>query len=246
MVHEYCGGGDPCLILGSGQLSLSGAKVNGPLCLGVHTWEEPVVKLLRRLRSRVISLQEIAVYLMAVGLLALASFVLVGLDYPRTAAPLYAVAIGMGLLPLAERRWLRAAGKTIPLVWPAMALSLSLSVVVAQMADRREPFGSYWPAFALWAVAVLLPLGAALQPLLPIPTEWPQLVLGWARSQAPELAVVAGITAVAATVRFINLTSMPWPFGGDEAAHAEQAMRVAKGEISNMFQSGLQGQTNLY
>jgi len=183
---------------------------------------------------------------MAVGLLALASFVLAGLDFPRTAVPLYGVAVAMALVPTAERRWLSARGRTIPLVYPAMALSLSLSVVVAQIADRHEPFESYWPAFALWAGAVVLPLGAALQPLLPTPTEWPRRALSWMRSHAPELAVVAGITAVAATVRFINLTSMPSPFGGDEAALAYQAVRVAKGEITNMFQSGLQGHPHLY
>ena len=129
-------------------------------------------------------------------------------------------------------------------VWPVAAAALTVSFTVAQFANNAGPKDNYWPAFGLWAVAVLGTLTAALLPLFPSLTKKAQ-VREWLLAHKWELAVVAVLTVAALVPRLVNLSSEPTPYSGDEAAVAAQAVRVLDGQNKNMFISGVQGHATM-
>jgi 4-amino-4-deoxy-L-arabinose transferase-like glycosyltransferase len=182
------------------------------------------------------------------GYVGAGTFVVLDLGLARTAAPMYAVAGACGLLlgaGLAERRWpALALARRVSPRWPVVGLAVALSVTAAQMSDRfRE---TYRLPFALWLAALVLVLAAAVAPaLVPHRESLPGLAR-WLRRHRWETAAVVLLLAAALALRLANLTSIPWPLSGDEAAHALWAKGLFWDRFSNVFESGLQGQPNAF
>jgi hypothetical protein len=121
-------------------------------------------------------------------------------------------------------------------------VAVGAALLVTLWVNSAGRIESYWPPFAMWLAALAL-LGA-------LAWERPGAALAGARSwfatNRREVALVALLTLAALFVRVINLATMPFPFSGDEANHLMQGLAVTRGELRNMFQSGLQGQPTMY
>jgi 4-amino-4-deoxy-L-arabinose transferase-like glycosyltransferase len=182
------------------------------------------------------------------GYLGLASFVLLELDLPKTAVPMYLLAAAVALLlgaRLAERRWSAlSAASRLSLRWPVAGLAVALSLTAAQMADRISD--TYWPPFVLWLGALALLTATAIGPILARHGGYRRTPIQWLQRHRWETAAVAFLAAAALALRLTNLTSIPWPLSGDEAAHALWARGLFWDRFSNVFQSGLQGQPNAF
>lgn len=185
--------------------------------------------------------------------LAAASLVLLGaaaevwLSQTRSAMVLVPLGGALALWPFLAK-WLgRMTGRTLRTRPVALALVLSLAAtsVVAQIAERDIPYDTYWPAFGLWLAALALPVMATFSPSWSVTEAWTTLKM-WVSESRIDLAVLFCVLVVAAVVRFVNLSSIPYPFSGDEAAHAVGGTRVLEGSLKNMFISELQGQPTFY
>jgi len=176
---------------------------------------------------------------------------------PGSARLLWLVAVALATVTLAEAlaplvkdsqdRWaklLRLASQ-IPSVWCLLATACITSFVVAQVANSQPQPRNYWPLFALWLVAVGSVLVWAFSGV-----RWSQLRPSalkerlWAYRW--ELATVTAMTAAAVILRVVNLTSLPTPFSGDEAAFGQRAVSVLDGSDHNMFRSDLHGSPTMY
>jgi 4-amino-4-deoxy-L-arabinose transferase-like glycosyltransferase len=158
---------------------------------------------------------------------------------------LAAVTAAVSLAPVVGDRagwWAKAIRLVdrIPPIWYLLATGCVTSFVIAQVANTQPAPRNYWPLFALWlivlgAVVISCVSGVRWSDLHPVSLKerlWPYR---W------ELAIIAGLTAIAATLRVVNLTTIPLPFEQDEAAMAHESLHVVEGQTKNMFMSGLQG-----
>lgn len=192
--------------------------------------------------------ERLVLLLATAGYVGAGTFVMADLGLARTAAPMYAAAVACGLLlgaGFAEQRWpaLVLARRVSPR-WPVVGLAVALSITAAQMSDRfRE---TYRLPFALWLVALVLVLAAAVAPALFPRSGWLPRLAEWFGRHRWETAAVAFLFAAALALRLSNLTSIPWPLSGDEAAHALWAKGLFWDHFSNVFESGLQGQPNSF
>ena len=178
----------------------------------------------------------------------LAAYALVVLDQPLTALPIFAGSLIAGALAFAEY-WapprLRAVLRAPSALALATGVALAASVVVTEVVNQKQPLDSYWPSFGLWLAAIALVVAAGVQPLLPAATSPWSAATSWARQHRGEIAIVAGLIAIATLARTVALATIPSPYSGDEAAHLLQSLNVGKG-IDSMFRSGLQGQPTMY
>jgi 4-amino-4-deoxy-L-arabinose transferase-like glycosyltransferase len=123
-------------------------------------------------------------------------------------------------------------------------LAVALSLTAAQMSDRfRE---TYRLPFTLWLVALVLVLAAAVGPALVPRSGSLSNLAQWFRRHGWETAAVVFLGAAALALRLTNLTSIPWPLSGDEAAYALWAKGLFWGHFSDVFESGLHGQPNTF
>lgn len=186
-------------------------------------------------------------WLIALSLAVLGAVAGLWLSQPWTSVVLILLGIGLALWPRLSHRLAELSGRSLelpPLVL-ALVFSVSASSVVAGVANRREPYDTYWPAFGLWCVALALPVVATFSPSWSVPEAWGTLKR-WVSQSRVGLTVIFGLLVVAAVVRLVNLSSIPYPFSGDEAAHAVGGRLVIEGGLKNMFISGFQGQPTLY
>lgn len=154
-----------------------------------------------------------------------------------------AVAVGLGIATVVPRlpaRPFHRLSKPSPL-FIATFVGTSGSLAAAQVVNQTPAPSSYLTPILLWLASVALVAAAAVAPGL----SWSGVVQ-FLRDHRAELGLVSILTATAALVRVVGLASHPWPFSGDEAAHALQAMRFDTGEIRGIFQTGLQGQPHAY
>lgn len=168
----------------------------------------------------------IALAVLALGLLALFAL-------EQELSGLVALVAGAALLisPLVPR-----SPPTSP-ASAALTLGLGVSLVVAERVDGSPP-SSYWPAFFLWLAAAAFPVVVASRACF---RSSRKRLRRRASIHAREIAVVAGLTGLAALLRLHDLSRLPWPFSGDEARFFLQALAVKEGEIVNMFATGYQG-----
>ena len=113
---------------------------------------------------------------------------------------------------------------------------VSLSWVAATMARVEPAHADYGSAFRLWVAALVLFVSLFLVPLAVENREKLQTLvraIPW-----PEVAVVAFITAVAFTIRFIDLAAEPHPFWDDEGEQAIEALQLNQGFKQNLFDMG--------
>ena len=186
-------------------------------------------------------------WLIALSLVVLGAVAGLWLSQPWTSVVLILLGIGLALWPRLSDRLARLSGRSLelpPLVL-ALVFSVSASSVVAGIANRSEPYDTYWPAFGLWCVALALPLVVAGGVRWPVRFNWADL-LGWSSKLRIDLALLLLLVTFAAVVRFANLVSLPYPFATDEAGHALWGQAVRDGEMKNMFISWFQGQTTMY
>jgi hypothetical protein len=174
--------------------------------------------------------------LLPVGLTGLlGAYAIVFLDQAVIGAGVSGVAFALGVTFLVPTPWRPDA------TFCGLIFALAASLIVAGYVNQERRLESYWPSFALWLGGLAVMAGAAYAPQ----TRSLRANAGaWLRTNAVEAAVVAALLAVAVVVRVIKLSSLPWPYSGDEAAHLMEALRV--GEIGNMFQSSLQGHPTAY
>lgn len=140
--------------------------------------------------------------------------------------------------------WSRAANgryarrlpvETLPPWVFAMPVSLSASWVAARLALTNDPAPDYWPAFALWILAMVLLL-ASFVPLKPV--RLPRVTfrrIPWAALVRSEVIVIALLTAGALALRAVDLSGAPVLVHGDEEQIGLEALRAANGDIKNMF-----------
>lgn len=186
-------------------------------------------------------------WLIALSLVVLGAAAGLWMSQPWTSVVLILLGIGLALWPLLSDRLAKLSGRNLelpPLVL-VLIFSVSASSVVAGVANRREPYGTYWPAFGLWCAALALPLVVAGGMRWPVRFSWDDL-RRWSGRFRIDLALLLLLVAFAAVVRFVNLVSLPYPFATDEAAHAVWGGAVRDGELKNMFISWFQGQTTMY
>jgi len=140
---------------------------------------------------------------------------------------------------------LRSLGN-LPVVWylvPAMAVT---SFVVAERANGGPPPDNYWPLFGLWLLSVAAVGAWALSSILFTKQGSKRGWWEWLRTYRWDVALVVAVTSVALVVRIVNLSSIPSPYSGDEANFSLDAISVMRGQIKNMFASGLMGHPALY
>ena len=121
---------------------------------------------------------------------------------------LAAATAAVSLAPVVGDRagwWARAIRLVdrIPPIWFLLATACVTSFVIAQVANTQPAPSNYWPLFALWlialgAVVISCVSGVRWSDLHPVSLKerlWPYR---W------ELAIVAGLTAIAATLRVVE------------------------------------------
>lgn len=64
------------------------------------------------------------------------------------------------------------------------------------------------------------------------------------KSNRTELILLVIILALALAVRTINLSTHPYPWSGDEASIGSEAIRLLRGEVTNLFDTGWSSQPN--
>ncbi len=186
-------------------------------------------------------------WLTALSLVVLGAVAGLCVSQPWTSAILILLGIGLALWPQLSDRLAKLSGRNLelpPLVL-ALVFSVSASSVVAGIANRRELYDTYWPAFWLWCAALALPLVVVSGVRWPVRFSWAD-VWGWSARLRIDLALLLCLLTFAAVVRLVNLVSLPYPFATDEAAHALWGRAVRDGELTNMFISWFQGQTTMY
>lgn len=164
---------------------------------------------------------------------------------PVALAALAAVAVLSPAAPSPLGRLSRLV-RRVNVIWPVGLAALTVSFTVAQVANTGGRLDTYWPTFGLWAATVAAVLSVALAPALRWLARERAQARAWLVTNRWELAAVLGLFVAALVPRLVNLAGEPTPFSGDEAAMGLQAVRVMKGELNNMFQSGLQGHPHTY
>jgi 4-amino-4-deoxy-L-arabinose transferase-like glycosyltransferase len=120
----------------------------------------------------------------------------------------------------------------------------AVSFTVAQISTNGKANDSYWPAFGLWAGAVLATVVAAAAPAGALFRSRTK-VREWLIAYKWDLVAVGGLTVAALIPRVVNLSSEPSPISGDEASLAIGAASVLAGTSKNMFISGVQGHATM-
>ena len=131
-------------------------------------------------------------------------------------------------------------------IWPVGLAALAMSFTVAQVANNGTRLDTYWPTFGLFGAAVVTVTAVALAPATRWLTRDRALLKPLLLANRRDAAIMLGLFVAALVPRMVNLSSEPDPFSGDEAAMGLQAIHVMKGELNNMFQSGLQGHPTAY
>jgi len=131
-------------------------------------------------------------------------------------------------------------------IWPVSLAALATSFTVAQVANNGTRLDTYWPTFGLWGAAVVTVAAVALAPSTRWLTRDRALLKPLLAANRADAAIMLGLFVAALVPRMVNLSGEPAPFSGDEAAMGLQAVNVMKGELNNMFQSGLQGHPHAY
>lgn len=123
-----------------------------------------------------------------------------------------------------------------PLSGFLLAFSLTCSFFALGLFKGRSGSASYWDVFALWLTSGLLFLMA----FLAAEGRWPRLrtLVERAKAHRREIAWVGLCTLVAFVLRFVALDSIPANFGGDEGEMGMEAIRVLRGDLTNMFVTG--------
>jgi hypothetical protein len=163
-------------------------------------------------------------------------------------AGLVALAAAAALPPTAPSPLLRLPQRLsrVNAIWFVGLAALAMSFTVAQVANNGSRLNSYWPTFGLWGAAVVTVAAAAVAPSTRWLTRDRALLKPLLLANRTDAAIMLGLFVAALVPRMVNLSGEPAPFSGDEAAFGLQAVNVMKGELNNMFQSGLQGHPNAY
>ena len=143
----------------------------------------------------------------------------------------------------ATRVALPGAAARVPPLALAIAVSLSASLLTAQLSNRGPSPDIEVTPIVLWSAAILLLLSAIC--ISAIRAHGGRFTVDAWRLRG-EVGLVSLITVGAFLVRVVDLTSLPTPFSGDEAAFVMQAERVGHLEIRNVFESGYQGHPNAF
>ena len=177
-----------------------------------------------------------------VALLSLAYVAWRDLHLTIAAVGIVALAVMLALLGLSRHRM--QSGRVAQFVrghaaLALLAVPLTASMLIADVASRNPQRQSYTAWLLLWIAAVAsVPFLAGARPRI-----LPRAAL---RSHLPEIAFVVAVAAGAFAARAISLNSIPRPYSGDEAAFGLAAIDTIHGYIPNMFHSGLQGTPTMY
>ncbi len=147
--------------------------------------------------------------------------------------------------------WVR--GRPVPTA--LMSLGLFLSFAATLLAQRRAWNQSTGDIVLLWLLGVGAVVAAALlagdcrSPAAFLPRsigDWRARLRGVSRESWLEIAVVAGLTLLALTLRVAGLERIPYTLGGDEAWHGLLARQVLDGQLRNPFVMGYMSMPTLF
>jgi 4-amino-4-deoxy-L-arabinose transferase-like glycosyltransferase len=157
---------------------------------------------------------------------------------------LWGVAGALGAVRLAGPASRRVAA------FAPLAVPVCAAILVTRAAIKEPEFSNYAGWTVLWLIAIAAVVASALlYEATPGKLSPPDIARRWLAATGKhggEVQTVCALTGVALLVRLIDLGDLPYPFSGDEAAHALQSDLVHDREITNPFRSGLQGQPNAY
>lgn len=164
---------------------------------------------------------------------AIMAFVLSTYQLGRLPVGAATTAVDVPNLRWREFPWLPAGLAIISALAWLQAVRLNLDGQGTLDAHR---VGSY-----LWALSVVAFIAAALAYWWTPPTDiWRGI-----KAARWDLLIVVGLTLLAAAVRLPSLTTVPYPFQGDEASIGAEAVRILQGKVTNVFQLGWSSQPNM-
>ena len=136
--------------------------------------------------------------------------------------------------------WLQASP------WRSLSLAASGvgSVTLLRAISTADRAHSYQAPLILWLVSISL-YALAFWDVARLRRELTQLVSA-AQARRAEVALVMACTLVGLALRVVNLETVPYVLSGDEAAMGLEAVRVIRGELTNMFATGWLSHPTLY
>lgn len=141
--------------------------------------------------------------------------------------------------------WLRSRGVPLGL----LALGLFFSLAATLLSRNRAWNEATGDAVTLWLLGMVSVGVAAFWSDWNAPPR-PQALTDWLRDVGRgtwlEMATVAGLTVLALLLRTMELGSVPFTLGGDEAWHGLLARQVLDGELRNPFVMGYMSMPTLF
>lgn len=125
------------------------------------------------------------------------------------------------------------------------AAAVSSLGVALRCLEKPAPNG-YVLLFVLWFLAIVCASTCAVFSYLEGRALKSSQLAGLLGRCKWEIIFVSGLTILAFSIRIYDVTTMPFPFSGDEAAMAMESLKTIHGGMPNMFTSGLQGHPVLY
>lgn len=177
------------------------------------------------------------------GLAALTYVAWQYLDLRRGAAAIALLTLGFVAFTLVEPRI--RSGRTRAFIdqharIAALAVPLVASALVANAASLEPQLRNYWWWFALWAAALPMAIVPFIRRL-----DARAAVAGL-REHAWEAALVLLLVGAAAAIRAVQIGTLPDPYSGDESTFGLAALSALRGNIDNMFRSGVHGVPHMW
>jgi hypothetical protein len=178
----------------------------------------------------------------AVALALLGYLGWVHLDLRKSAMLIFLASIGVAAFAAVEPR---IEGRARALLdrygrIAVLAVPLIASVLVANAASIEPQLKNYWWWFALWVAA----MAASVAPF--VSRIEPRAIAGSLREHRDEALIVAALIVAAALIRLVNLNSLPDPYSGDESTFGLAGLNALRGNIDNMFRSGVHGTPHMW
>jgi hypothetical protein len=121
-----------------------------------------------------------------------------------------------------------------------LAVPLVATALVANAASVEPQLKNYWWWFALWVAA----MATAVAPF--VPRLDVRAIAGALRAHRGEALAVVGLIVAAALIRLVQLNTLPDPYSGDESTFGLAGLNALRGNIPNMFRSGVHGTPHMW
>jgi 4-amino-4-deoxy-L-arabinose transferase-like glycosyltransferase len=179
-----------------------------------------------------------AMALGSLALLALASLDHVAAASGLTVAGFALMALAAGYPRVGNERWQTAFERYGPLLY--LSVPLGASALVAIAAEMEPQLSAYGWWLALWLGTM-----ASVPPLLGLRVR-PRAAADFLRRHRWEVALVVVLTAGGAIARVVQLSSLPYPYAGDEATFALGGINVIEGAVVNPYRFAVHGAPTMF